>query len=183
MVAWFADRPFRLASKFMLKASAPTKAWYEQHRARGQPVDKILARLMQAKSRHSNGVRYPFEIETVAPRANGRFNGRVWVLVNRHSYSNSASVAALIRIIGLGPSSGKRLRTCQQTTPQSCSSDCPTAGTRSTIQRAILFDLMGTRPYAELFLTFAFRESRSAWKRMSYSTHPCRVSVASTSTG
>jgi hypothetical protein len=97
MVAWFADRPFRFASRFMLKASGPTKAWYEQHRARGQPVDKILARLMQAESRHSNGVRYPFEIETVAPRANGRFNGRVWVLVNRHSYSNSASVAALIQ--------------------------------------------------------------------------------------
>ncbi|WP_334163924.1 S41 family peptidase [Phenylobacterium sp.] len=101
MVAWFADRPFRFASSFTLRASAPTKAWYRR-RAEAAPVDGMLARLMAAEARQPDGVRYPFEIPMVEPRKGPRFEGRVWVLVNRHSYSNSASVAALIQDYGFG---------------------------------------------------------------------------------
>ena len=38
----------------------------------------------------------------VAPRSEPRFQGRVWVLINRHSYSNAASVAALVQDYGFG---------------------------------------------------------------------------------
>lgn len=102
MVAWFADRPFRFASSFTLRASAPTKAWYRRRHAEAAPVDGMLARLMAAEARQPDGVRYPFEIPLVAPRTGPRFEGRVWVLVNRHSYSNAASVAALIQDYGFG---------------------------------------------------------------------------------
>lgn len=102
MVAWFADRPFRFASRFMLKASAPTKAWYARQRAEGPPPDGMLARLMAAEARQPNGARYPFEIPLTPPRPDPRFKGRVRVLVNRHSYSNAASVAALIQDYGFG---------------------------------------------------------------------------------
>ena len=102
MVAWFADRPFRFASSFTLKASAPTKAWYLRRRAEGGPVDGMLARLMAAEAGQPDGARYPFEIPLVEPRQGVRFQGRVWVLVNRHSYSNAASVAALIQDYGFG---------------------------------------------------------------------------------
>ncbi|HVI33472.1 S41 family peptidase [Phenylobacterium sp.] len=101
MVAWFADRPFRFASSFTLRASAPTKAWYRR-RAEAGAVDGMLARLTAAEAGQPDGARYPFEIPLVQPRRGPRFEGRVWVLVNRHSYSNSASVAALIQDYGFG---------------------------------------------------------------------------------
>ncbi|ACG78624.1 conserved hypothetical protein [Phenylobacterium zucineum HLK1] len=102
MVAWFADRPFRFASRFMLKASAPTKAWYARQRAEDPAPDRMLARLMAAEAAQPNGVRYAFEIPLTPPRAGPRYEGRVWALVNRHSYSNATSVAALIQDYGFG---------------------------------------------------------------------------------
>ena len=102
LVAWFADRPFRFAARLTLKASAPTKAWYARQRAAGTPVDGPLARLMAAEAAQPDGARYAFDIPLVPPRAGARFAGRVHVLVNRHSYSNAASVAALIQDYGFG---------------------------------------------------------------------------------
>jgi hypothetical protein len=102
MVAWFATRPFRFASRFVLKASAPTKAWYAQQRASGMPIDGSLERLMAAEAAQPDGALYPFELPLVPPREGPRFTGRVHVLVNRHSYSNAASVAALIQDYGFG---------------------------------------------------------------------------------
>lgn len=97
MVAWFASRPFRFASRFMLKASAATKAYYARKRVGDGAADAVLARLMQAEAAQPNGARYAFDIAQVEPRAGRRFEGRVHVLVNRHSYSNAASVAALVQ--------------------------------------------------------------------------------------
>lgn len=102
MVAWFASRPFRFASSFMLKASAATKADYARQRAAGNPVDPDLARQMAAEAHASNGTRYQYELPLVQPRSGPRFQGRVWLLVNRHSYSNAASVAALVQDYGFG---------------------------------------------------------------------------------
>ncbi|MGK6319080.1 S41 family peptidase [Sphingomonas sp. DT-204] len=97
MIAWFADRPFRFASSFMLKASAATKADYARQRAAGTAVDPDFQRQMDAEERQPNGTRYRYELPMVAPRPEPRFHGRVWVLINRHSYSNAASVAALVQ--------------------------------------------------------------------------------------
>lgn len=97
MVAWFADRPFRFTSAFMLKASAATKADYARRRAAGTPIDADFRRQMEAEERQPNGVRYRYELPMVAPHPEPRFQGRVWVLINRHSYSNATSVAALVQ--------------------------------------------------------------------------------------
>lgn len=97
MIAWFATRPFRFASSFMLKASAATKADYERQRASGAPIDSAFANQMDAEARQPNGTRYRYDLPLVQPRNGPRFRGRVWVLINRHSYSNAASVAALIQ--------------------------------------------------------------------------------------
>lgn len=102
MIAWFANRPFRFASSFMLKASAATKADYARQRLAGLPIDPDFARQMDAEDRQPNGTRYLFELPLVQPRVGPRFQGRVWVLVNRHSYSNAASVAALVQDYGFG---------------------------------------------------------------------------------
>jgi len=97
MIAWFADRPFRFTSAFMLKASAATKADYARRRAAGTPIDADFRQRMEAEERQPNGVRYRYELPMVAPHPEPRFRGRVWVLVNRHSYSNATSVAALVQ--------------------------------------------------------------------------------------
>ncbi|QTD56392.1 S41 family peptidase [Parasphingorhabdus cellanae] len=107
LISWFADKPFRFASSFMLKASAPTKAHYDRLTAKGMPQDSTLSRLIAAERDQPNGKRYPFEIALNSPREGQRFTGRIWVLVNRHSYSNAASVAATIQDYGFGTVMGE----------------------------------------------------------------------------
>lgn len=106
MVAWFADRPFRFASRFMLKASPQTKSSYEARGAEAA-TDTILAALAAAEAAQPDGARYAFDLPMVPPRPEPRFHGRVHVLVNRHSYSNAASTAALIQDYGFGQVMGE----------------------------------------------------------------------------
>lgn len=106
MVAWFATRPFRFASSFMLKASAATKADYARQRA-DPSIDADFRRQIDAEMREPNGARYRYELPLNQPHAEPRFHGRVWVLVNRHSYSNAASVAALVQDYGFGKIMGE----------------------------------------------------------------------------
>lgn len=101
MVAWFADRPFRFTHQFVLKASAASKDHYAQLRASGAKDEGVLGLLMRAEAAHKNGDHYPFVIPMVEPRS-VRFTGRVFVLQNRRSFSNAASVAALIQDYGFG---------------------------------------------------------------------------------
>lgn len=101
MVAWFADRPFRFASSFRLKASAQTKAWYAARDAEAMQ-DETLKALAAAEAAQVNGSRYVYDLPLNAPRPGIRFRGRVHVLVNRNSFSNAASVAAMIQDYGFG---------------------------------------------------------------------------------
>ena len=101
MVAWFADRPFRFASSFQLKASAETKAWYAARNAEAAQ-DGMLKALADAEAAQANGSRYVYDLPMNAPRTGARFPGRVHVLVNRSSFSNAASVAAMIQDYGFG---------------------------------------------------------------------------------
>lgn len=101
MVAWFADRPFRFASSFTLKASAETKDWYQSRLTETQ-TDGTLRALADADAAQPNGTRYAYDLPLSAPRPEPRFDGTVHVLVNRHSYSNAALVAAMIQDYGFG---------------------------------------------------------------------------------
>jgi len=101
MVAWFADKPFQFYSSFEIKVSAQTIA---SNKARldltgGGGVSAELAALYAGR-RPGDIVR--FELPTPQPRAGRRFTGRVWLLIDRHSYSNTVTVAALVQDYGLG---------------------------------------------------------------------------------
>ena len=51
----------------------------------------------------ANGERFPIPFRTYAPRPEEeRFRGNVYVLINRYSYSNTVSTAAIIKDYGLG---------------------------------------------------------------------------------
>lgn len=127
MVAWFADRPFRFASSFKLKASAQTKAWYA---ARDAEVaqDETLKALAGAEAAQVNGSRYDYDLPMNAPRDGARFEGRVHVLVNRKSFSNAASVAAMIQDYGFGEILGEETADVPTTYASILTFDLPATG-------------------------------------------------------
>ncbi|MBB1061250.1 S41 family peptidase [Marilutibacter spongiae] len=101
MIAWFADTPFRFSEAFEIRVSAATVG---SNRARldaqdGDP-DSTSAKLAAAYAGQPEGAVVRFPIDTVDPRPAPRFDGRVYLLVNRHTYSNAVNVAALAQDFG-----------------------------------------------------------------------------------
>lgn len=98
MVAWFADKPFRFFSQFKVRVSREsTKAnadRLENDAAAAGPVSRQYAE-MYAKAKPGDLV--DFELPLVEPRKEERFAGKVFLLVDRQSYSNTAAVAALVQ--------------------------------------------------------------------------------------
>jgi hypothetical protein len=98
MVSWFADRPFRFASQFKIKVSAESIAANSAriaHDAQAAgPVSRQFADLY-ARSRIGDVV--DFAIPEALPRPGKRFEGKVFVLIDRQSYSNAVAVAALVQ--------------------------------------------------------------------------------------
>jgi hypothetical protein len=103
MVSWFATGPFRFASQFKIKVSAESiaanAARIEQDAAAAGPVSRQYADLY-ARSRIGDVVDFP--IPQALPRAGKRFDGKVFVLIDRQSYSNAVAVAALVQDFRFG---------------------------------------------------------------------------------
>lgn len=101
MVAWFANKPFHFASDFRIKVSKATIA-SNAKRVALAPDDKeaISAKFATAYARHRVGEVFSFDIPDAHPRAGARFTGKVFLLINRHSYSNAVQVAALAQDYG-----------------------------------------------------------------------------------
>ena len=134
MVAWFADAPFRFASSFTLRASPQAKAWYQGHG--GEAAGGILGRLAAAEAVQPNGARYGFELEMNEPRSGTRFHGQVHVLVNRHSYSNAASVAAVIQDYDFGEIWGEETADVPTTYASVMAFDLPVTGFTVTFPKS-----------------------------------------------
>lgn len=101
MIAFFADESFRFASDFQIRVSAETTA---SNRRRielgdGDPAS-VSSRMAAAFAGKKNGELVHFEIPPTPPRAGERFAGKVYLLIDRHSYSNTANVAALCQDYG-----------------------------------------------------------------------------------
>jgi hypothetical protein len=105
LVAWFAQRPFRFYSRFVIKASAAAVA-ANAARLAAEPEDGSSHRLARLYDGVAPGGLVELSEPPVPPRAGARFTGAVDVLVNRRSFSNSVALAALVqdhnfgRIIG-----------------------------------------------------------------------------------
>lgn len=101
MVAWFADKPFQFYSSFEIRVSPQTIA---SNRARLDLMggDGVSAALAALYAGHRSGDIVRFELPTPRPRSGERFTGRVWLLIDRHSFSNTVTVAALVQDYGLG---------------------------------------------------------------------------------
>ena len=98
MVAWFADKPFRFFSQFKVRVSPQsTKAnedRLQNDAAAAGPVSRQYADLY---ARANPGDVVEFDLPLVEPRKEGRYRGKVFLLIDRHSYSNSVAVAALVQ--------------------------------------------------------------------------------------
>jgi hypothetical protein len=105
MVALFASRPFRFSDNFSIKASPEIRRQFEESTKEPEDADGIVAQMARAIRDRKDGETVRIDLPRVSPRQD-RFRGDVFVLVNRHSYSNAASVAGMVqdyrfaRIIG-----------------------------------------------------------------------------------
>jgi hypothetical protein len=98
MIAWFATRPFRFASAIRIKVSPQAVASNRRRiEAAGAQRNAGSDALAAAYSGRRPGEIIDSPVPMTPPRDGTRFTGQVYVLVNRHSYSNAASAAALIQ--------------------------------------------------------------------------------------
>ncbi|MEM1219072.1 MAG: S41 family peptidase, partial [Bacteroidota bacterium] len=96
MVAYIADKPFRWNERFTLKTSAFLKTFVRENY---DTTDVFWREVLDRQ----DGEIYDYDFEPVNPMPkNKRFQGEVFVLINRHSYSQSAVTAAQIQDYGWG---------------------------------------------------------------------------------
>jgi hypothetical protein len=103
MVSWFADRPFKFTSAFQIRVSEEAIA-SNQRRLVAEPVgvESISRKFAAAYARAHPGDIITFDVPLSKPKPEPRFKGRVYVLVNRRSYSNAVAVAALVQDYAFG---------------------------------------------------------------------------------
>lgn len=100
VLCWIADRPFRFASDFRIRISEQSIASNQARIDAGDTgTSLILADLYDGVP---VGDTVSFELDYVHPREGQRFEGRVYALVNRQSYSNAVSVGAIVQDYGFG---------------------------------------------------------------------------------
>jgi len=103
MIAWIATRPFRFASEFKIKVSEASVTANAERIAHDAAAAGAISQKFADLYAHSRiGDVVDFEIPMVAPRVEGRFAGKTFVLIDRQSYSNAVAVAATIQDYGFG---------------------------------------------------------------------------------
>lgn len=111
VIAWFATESFRFASDFRIRVSEETtasnQARLDLRDSAAGGVSQTFADLFAAAE---NGDVVSFEIPETSPRDGERFKGEVHVLVNRFSYSNAVTVAAMIQDYDFGTIYGEETR-------------------------------------------------------------------------
>ncbi|MGC9342590.1 MAG: S41 family peptidase [Bacteroidales bacterium] len=91
LVSYFADKPFKWYSSFTLKTSKFLK---EHVRQNNDTTDAYFQKILS----HKNGEIYNYEFDEYQPQPKPkRFTGKVYVLINRQSHSQSAMTAAQIQ--------------------------------------------------------------------------------------
>lgn len=97
MISYFASKPFSLCSKMEVRTSRITKDFWKDINIPSVEV------LKQAILSHENGSRFEVSMPEFQPQPDSiRFTGKVYVLINRFSFSNTTSVANVIQDYRLG---------------------------------------------------------------------------------
>jgi hypothetical protein len=108
MLAWFATEPFRFASSFRVRSSlqarASNQARLDSHPGMTQGASVFFAERYETVP---YGDVFEYSIPETMPR-DEHFEGDVYVLIDRHSYSNAVTVAAMIQDYGFGVILGEK---------------------------------------------------------------------------
>jgi len=99
LVNWFADEPYRFISEFRIRVSQGAIDTNQKRLAQATSGDATSHRLAAAYRGRKLGEMIDFEVPFACPR-DERFAGKVYLLINRHSYSNTVMVAALAQDYG-----------------------------------------------------------------------------------
>ena len=94
IIARLTDRPYVFASRYEIRAGAKTKEGWSD---RNDEPGTLLARISEAISTAGVGERVSVDLPEVRPIEDNAFRGRVWVLIDKHSYSNAAVIAAVMQ--------------------------------------------------------------------------------------
>ncbi|MEC5145763.1 S41 family peptidase [Chitinophaga sp. 212800010-3] len=107
MIAYFANKPFWFCSRFSVRTSALTKAFWKGVN------DSTLKDIKEAILSHNDGEVFDTPIPSFPPRTDSfRFTGNAYLLVNRYSYSNAAVTPALVQDYGFGKVVGEPTADC-----------------------------------------------------------------------
>ena len=111
VIAWFATEPFRFASEFRIRVSDETTASNQARLdLRDSAAGGVSQKFADLFAGAQNGELVLFDIPETAPRDGERFEGAIHVLVNRYSYSNAVTVAAMIQDYEFGTIYGEETR-------------------------------------------------------------------------
>lgn len=97
MLAWFAEKPFKFAFDFRIKVSDLSRASNQRRLEGTEETNQTALLLEELYSTHEYGDIVSFPLETSKPHGNEKSVGdiEVYVLIDRYSYSNAVSVAAI----------------------------------------------------------------------------------------
>lgn len=109
MIAWFADEAFSFASEFIVRSSPQAQA-SNQARLDLNPesVEGVSGQYAKLYEQTPYGETFDFHITKHPPRKNETFDGNIFVLVDRHSFSNAVNVAAIVQDYGFGTIIGEK---------------------------------------------------------------------------
>jgi C-terminal processing protease CtpA/Prc len=108
MISWFASKPFRFASDFKVKVSQHSKQSNLARLVHSDDESDISFQFKAFYDLLGNGQVFSFELPHASPHKNKRFNAPVFVLIDRYSYSNAVSVAAIVQDYGFGKVIGEK---------------------------------------------------------------------------
>lgn len=141
IIARLIDNPYRFASRYEVRAGPNTKAvWSDRPRDR----ETLAGRIATAVANAEDGEVVSIELPETQPIADNAFRGRVWVLVNRHSYSNAAVIAALMQDLGIATIVGEETADVPTTYGAVESFDLPHSGSTITYPKAYMVRLSGS---------------------------------------
>ncbi|NQY41298.1 MAG: hypothetical protein HRT80_14495 [Henriciella sp.] len=111
VIAWFATEPFQFASEFRIRVSDETTASNQARLdLRDSAAGGVSQKFANLFTSAENGDLVLFDIPETAPREGARFEGDIHVLINRYSYSNAVTVAAMIQDYDFGTIYGEETR-------------------------------------------------------------------------
>jgi hypothetical protein len=107
MIAFFATKPFIWGSKFLIRTSEISKNFWKDF----NDTARLFLDIKKGVMSRENGSRFEISANNYKyqPRNDSlRFNGNVYVLINRFSFSQAIEVAAMIQNYGFGKLIGEQ---------------------------------------------------------------------------